>query len=105
MDTSVFRPLGKWHDIRKHKRVSRDLSFGVNRRSWCPFGFAVGVATSTLSQNASQRQVHGLCFKSTFDVFASVGPDNSFERLTERSVGFVADQPSDFWELFVTPFK
>ncbi len=46
-----------------------------------------------------------LVLQTTFDVFASVGPDNSFERLTERSVGFVTDQSSDFWELFVTPFK
>jgi len=41
----------------------------------------------------------------TFEIFTRVGPDNSFERLTECSVGFVTDQPSDFWELFVTPFK
>jgi len=41
-------------------------------------------------------------FKTTFDVFTSVGPDNSFERLTERSVGLVADQPSDIYELLVT---
>jgi|GEM_PF-4488742 len=38
----------------------------------------------------------------TFDVFTSVGPDNSFERLTERSVGLVTDQPSDIYELLVT---
>ena len=41
-------------------------------------------------------------FKTTFDVFTSVGPDNTFERLTERSVGLVADQPSDIYELLVT---
>ena len=38
----------------------------------------------------------------TFEVFTRVGPDNSLERLTERSVGLVTDQPSDVYELFVT---
>ncbi len=46
-----------------------------------------------------------VAFKTTFEVFTRVGPDNSLERLTERSVGLVTDQSSDFWELFVTPFK
>jgi len=30
-----------------------------------------------------------VAFKTTFDVFTRVGPDNSLERLTERSVGLV----------------
>jgi hypothetical protein len=38
----------------------------------------------------------------TFEVFTRVNPDNSLERLTERSVGFVTDQPGDIYELFVT---
>jgi hypothetical protein len=38
----------------------------------------------------------------TFEVFTWVGPDNSLERLTERSVGLVTDPPSDVDELFVT---
>jgi hypothetical protein len=41
-------------------------------------------------------------FKTTFDVLTSVGPDNSLERLTERSVGLVTDGPSDVYELLVT---
>jgi hypothetical protein len=41
-------------------------------------------------------------FRSTFDVFPSVGSNNSLESLTERSVGLVADQPSDVYELLVT---
>ena len=45
---------------------------------------------------------HDLAFKTTFEVFTRVGPDNSLERLTERSVGLVTDQPSDVYELFVT---
>jgi hypothetical protein len=40
-----------------------------------------------------------------FVVFTRVGPDNSLERLTERSVGLVTDQPSDVYELFVTLFE
>jgi hypothetical protein len=43
-----------------------------------------------------------VAFKTTFEVFTRVGPDNSLERLTERSVGLVTDQPSDVYELSVT---
>jgi hypothetical protein len=43
-----------------------------------------------------------LVFKTTFEVFTRVGPDNSLERLTERSVGLVTDRPSNVYELFVT---
>jgi hypothetical protein len=46
-----------------------------------------------------------VAFKTTFEVFARVGPDNSLERLTERSVGLVTDQPSNVYELFVTLFQ
>ena len=41
-------------------------------------------------------------FKTTFEVFTRVSPDNSLERLTERSVGLVTDRPSNVYELFVT---
>ena len=43
-----------------------------------------------------------LAFKTTFEVFTRVGPDNSLERLTERSVGLVTDRPSNVYELLVT---
>jgi hypothetical protein len=43
-----------------------------------------------------------LVFKTTFAVFTRVGPDNSLECLTERSVGLVTDRSSDVYELFVT---
>jgi hypothetical protein len=43
-----------------------------------------------------------VAFKTTFEVFTRVVPNNSLERLTERSVGLVTDQPSDIYELFVT---
>jgi hypothetical protein len=38
----------------------------------------------------------------TFEIFTRVSPDNSLERLTERSVGLVTDRPSDVDELLVT---
>jgi hypothetical protein len=37
-----------------------------------------------------------------FEIFTRVSPNNSLERLTERSVGIVTDRPSDVYELFVT---
>jgi hypothetical protein len=43
--------------------------------------------------------------QTTSEVFTRISPDNSLERLTECGVGLVTDQSSDFWELFVTPFK
>ena len=43
--------------------------------------------------------------QTTSEVFTRIDPDNSLERLTECGVGLVTDQSSDFWELFVTPFK
>ena len=46
-----------------------------------------------------------VAIKTTFEVFTRVRPDNSLERLTERSVGLVTDQPSDVYELFVTLFQ
>jgi len=59
----------------------------------------------TYGSSASQSFRHPditLVFKTTFEVFTRVGPDNSLERLTERSVGLVTDRPSDVYELFVT---
>src|SRR5580704_16641752 len=46
-----------------------------------------------------------VAFKTMFEVFTRVGPDNSLERLTERSVGLVTDRPSDVDKLFVTPLQ
>ena len=43
-----------------------------------------------------------LIFRTKSEVLTRVGPDNSLERLAERSVGIVTDQPSDVYELFVT---
>jgi hypothetical protein len=46
-----------------------------------------------------------VAFKAAFEVFARVGPDNSLERLTERSVGLVTDRSGNVYELFVTLFE
>jgi hypothetical protein len=38
-----------------------------------------------------RHSVITVAFKTIFEVFTRVGPDNSLERLTERSVGLVTD--------------
>jgi hypothetical protein len=43
-----------------------------------------------------------VAFKTTFEEFTSVGPDNPLERLTERSVGLVTDQSGNVYKLLVT---
>ena len=58
------------------------------------------------SESSASKIFHysgiAVAFKTTFEVSTWVGPDNSLERLTERGVGLVTDQPSDVYELFVT---
>jgi hypothetical protein len=59
----------------------------------------------TYASSASKTFRHSgmtVAFKTTFEVFTRVGPDNSLERLTESSVGLVTDRPSDVYELLVT---
>lgn len=46
-----------------------------------------------------------LSSNSTFEVFPGVGPDNSLEGLTERSVGLITDRPGNVHELFITLFE
>jgi hypothetical protein len=46
-----------------------------------------------------------LVSKTALEVFTRAGPDNSLERLAERSVGLVTDRPSNVYELFVTLFE
>ena len=58
--------------------------------------------SESLASKTSHHSGITLALKNTFEVFTWVGPDNSLERLTERSVGLVTDQPSDVYELFVT---
>jgi hypothetical protein len=68
-------------------------------------GYATEIPSPKSESSASRILRHSgitVAFKPTFEVFSRVGPDNSLERLTERSVGLVTDQPSDVYELFVT---
>jgi hypothetical protein len=78
-------------------------------------GMAAGIGQPVLDKGLPMlARLSGLivaCFgrflvlQTTSEVFTRISPDNSLERLTECGVGLVTDQSSDFWELFVTPFK
>jgi len=96
------------------------IETGPNRHDLCrrpSFNFGVAtilklIATSpfqgTYASSTSKSFRHSgitLVFKTTSEVFTRISPDNSLKRLTKCGVGPVTDQPSDFWELFVTPFK
>jgi hypothetical protein len=64
-----------------------------------------GQFQGTYASSASQIFRHSgitLISETTFEVFTRASPDNSLERLTERSVGLVTDRPSNVYELFVT---
>ena len=68
------------------------------------------VAPPKSEASASNASRHGgrivaMVYETTFEVFTRIRPDNSLERLTERSVGLVTDRPSDVYKLFVTLFK
>jgi hypothetical protein len=75
----------------------------------------VGSGFLSPTRNFPQRLLSGLIvvrhcgmtvyLKTTFEVFPRVGPDDSFERFTERSVGLVTDQTGNVYELFVTLFE
>lgn len=78
---------------------------------WYPFWVEtqpLGITHDGSSQSQNIRFKHPpssryyRVFKTTFDIFTGVGPNNSLERLTERSVGFVTYRPSDVYELVVT---
>ena len=60
-----------------------------------------GAYASSASQ-IFRRSGITVAFKTTFEVFTRVGPDNSLERLTEGSAGLVTDRPSNVYELCVT---
>ena len=92
--TSVrFRRCGYNHGRRSHRGV------GINSE-------LAALAVVLPDQSAFQgTYAYPRCSNTPFQVFARVGPDNSLERLTERCVGLVSDQPSDVYELFVTLFE
>ena len=66
---------------------------------------ATSTFQGTYAFSASKSLRHSgitLVYKTAFDVFTRVGPDNSLERLTKRRVGLVTDRPSNVDELSVT---
>jgi hypothetical protein len=75
-----------------HPISKADKTMMASRRTFC--------ASKTLRHSGMS-----LVFKTTFEVFTRAGPDNSLERLTERSVGLVADRPGNVYELLVTLFE
>ena len=91
--------------IRAPDNVVSSTGMPTNQTS----GFVnTGPFQGTYASSASKIFRHSgmtVAFKTTFEVFTRVGPDNSLERLTERSVGLVTDRPSDVYELFVTLFE
>ena len=67
--------------------------------------YCLFLAVNATSINDDSLRKAAKAFKTTFEVFTRVGPDNSLERLTERSVGLVTDRPSNVYELLVTLFE
>jgi hypothetical protein len=82
-----------------HIRAMHSLT--IDRVRLLPISPVQGTYASSASKIFRHSGVT-VAFKTTFEVFTRVGPDNSLERLTERSVGLVTDGPSDVYELFVT---
>jgi hypothetical protein len=78
---------------------ARDVPFANARH---PGTKAPSPKSESSASKIFRRSGITVAFKTTFEVFTRVGPDNSLECLTERSVGLVTDQPSDVYELFVT---
>src|SRR6185437_2364434 len=81
-----------------------------------PGGLELSLYRGTCSRRSPSRTCGAKCGSSrrsstagrrnssnaAFEVFTRVSPNNSLERLTERSVGIVTDRPSDVYELLVT---
>ena len=94
---------------------SQPWSFITNVNGWRHSSVALGrFRTDSLGSyerwggdRTQSRRRSGItvALKTTFDVFTSVGADHSLERLTERGVGLVTDQPSDVDELLITLLK
>jgi hypothetical protein len=82
LESEIQLRSGSNSEVDGTKRVSGDLCL-LRIKSFHPSGFTMVV-------------------KTTFDVFTRVSPDDSLERLTERSVRLVTDRPSNVDELFVT---
>ena len=102
-------------------KIAGSLATATRRRGMFPerIGLLTGSSTFALyatdaigslkSESSASKifRYFGLtaAIKTTSQIFTRVGPDNSLERLAERSVGFVTDRPSNVDELFVTLFE
>jgi len=82
--------------------------FDTERHPHCGLGFhfhgtqALPPKSESSASKIFRHSGITVAFKTTFEVFTRVGPDNSLERLTEPSVGLVTDRPSNVYELSVT---
>ena len=117
------RPIGHYPGVRPPTRVHVDAKRTIQSCGFVSnFGERFGINTdpaalASVLLEQSVFRMHPPLQKSsaipalpwpsntTFEVFTRVGPDNSLERLTERSVGLVTDRPSDVYELLVTLFE
>jgi hypothetical protein len=70
-----------------------------------PFPMPVSGGYASSASKSFRHSGISLAINAAFEVFTRAGPDDSLERLTERSVGLVTDRPSDVDELFVTLFE
>jgi hypothetical protein len=70
-----------------------------------PFPMPVSGDYASSASKSFRHSGITLAINTAFEVFTRAGPDDSLERLTERSVGLVTDRPSDVDELFVTLFE
>jgi hypothetical protein len=78
------------------------IQAGVIDKGVCPRQYRPPPESESSASKIFRHSGITVAFKTMFEVFTRVGPDNSLERLTERSVGLVTDRPSDVYELFVT---
>jgi hypothetical protein len=84
---------------------ARHLGHPFQWKNTLPCTYAPPPKSESSVSKSFRRSGIAVAFKAAFEIFTRVGPNNSFERLTERSVGLVTDRPSNVYELFVTLFK
>src|ERR687892_2437335 len=94
----------QWRSTAIHAELEPMSDFVLRGRSFpsapghtCPRSIAP--KSESFASKSFRHSDITLVFKTTFAVFTRVGPDNSLECLTERSVGLITDRPSDVYEL------
>ena len=93
--------LGPWPSVPKCEAPGASISVEEHTSMHLR---PAAMSESSVSKSFRRSGI-AVAFKAAFEIFTRVGPNNSFERLTERSVGLVTDRPSNVYELFVTLFK